>query len=422
MNRLTTTTLLGLCIAYWGLLPSAYAASAGKFLVVIGDVRIVDEDGKERRAKRGTQLNQGDTIKTANRSLAQVQMADRGRISVRADTEMRLSSFQYKGPSDSKGSMTLRLLRGAMRSITGLIGRFNRKGYKLKTPHATIGIRGTDHETTVLLKPRDGFQPGTFDQVYSGQTIMRTEAGLINVLPKQAAFVGAKVRKPRLVKIPKFLKKIHAAPTQPRTAKLDTGEAKGSAGGAKGSTRGAKGNTGGAKGNTGGKKKRPATPRAASKCGVLLNPLQSRSLSTKEGATETKLLTTSKTLLTPRSSSPTTKVAPSKSTTTKLKAVPRTNSKPALKPVAPTTRLKILTPASSLSAPKTQRPVAPKTQRPVAPKTQRPVAPKTQRPVAPKTKLQVAPKSITSKLTTTRFKKLASDPAKRQKLQTNIKK
>ena len=421
MNRLTTTTLLGLCIACWGLLPSAYAASAGKFLVVIGDVRIVDEDGKERRAKRGTQLNQGDTIKTANRSLAQVQMADRGRISVRADTEMRLSSFQYKGPSDSKGSMTLRLLRGAMRSITGLIGRFNRKGYKLKTPHATIGIRGTDHETTVLLKPRDGFQPGTFDQVYSGQTIMRTEAGLINVLPKQAAFVGAKVRKPRLVKIPKFLKKIHAAPTQPRTAKLDTGEAKGSAGGAKGSTRGAKGNTGGAKGNTGGakgntggKKKRPATPRAASKGGVLLNPLQSRSLSTKEGATETKLLTTSKTLLTPRPSSPTTKVAPSKSTTTKLKAVPRTNSKPALKPVAPTTRLKILTPASSLSAPKTQRPVAPKTQRPVAPKTQR--------PVAPKTKLQVAPKSITSKLTTTRFKKLASDPAKRPKLQTNIKK
>ncbi len=414
MNRLTTTTLLGLCIAYWGLVPSAYAASAGKFLVVIGDVRIVDEDGKERRAKRGTQLNQGDTIKTANRSLAQVQMADRGRISVRADTEMRLSSFQYKGPSDSKGSMTLRLLRGAMRSITGLIGRFNRKGYKLKTPHATIGIRGTDHETTVLLKPRDGFQPGTFDQVYSGQTIMRTEAGLINVLPKQAAFVGAKVRKPRLVKIPKFLKKIHAAPAQSRTAKLDTGGAKGSTGGAKGNTGGAKGNTGGAKGNTGGKKKRPTTRPAASKGGVLLNPLQSRSLSTKEGATETKLLTTSKPLLTPRPSSPTTKVAPSKSKTTKLKAVPRTNSKPALKPVAPTTRLKILTPASSLSAPKTQRPVAPKTQRPVAPKTQR--------PVAPKTKLQVAPKSTTSKLTTTRFKKLASDPAKRPKLQTNIKK
>ena len=190
------------------------AQAAGRFLVVVGDVRIVDDAGNERAAARGGELRRGDTIKTANRSIAQVRFSDRGLVSVRSDSEMRLSRFKYSGPNDRKSSIAFNLLRGAMRSISGLIGRFKESSYELKTPHATIGIRGTDHETTVLLKPRGGLQAGTVNQVFSGQTVMRNNLGTVNVLPKQAAFIGAKgaSRRPKIIPIPKFLKERAALP------------------------------------------------------------------------------------------------------------------------------------------------------------------------------------------------------------------
>src|SRR3990170_2668745 len=42
------------------------------------------------------------------------------------------------------------LLRGALRTVTGLIGRVNRDAYLIQTPTATVGIRGTGGIIEVL--------------------------------------------------------------------------------------------------------------------------------------------------------------------------------------------------------------------------------------------------------------------------------
>ncbi len=56
------------------------------------------------------------------------------------------------GRASSESKATFRLLKGGLRAVTGLIGKLNRDQYSLKTPVATIGIRGTDYTAVICDK------------------------------------------------------------------------------------------------------------------------------------------------------------------------------------------------------------------------------------------------------------------------------
>ena len=170
-------------------------ANAGQFLTAVGDVRVVAADGAQRTPQRGTILREGETILTGAGALAQVRLLDGGLLSVRADTEMKIDRFAHAGQDDRNSSLLISLLKGGFRSITGLIGQLNRDGYRITTPTATIGIRGTDHEPVVVLPGAIAAQlqvpPGTYDRVYAGQTIIQNPQGqsqLVN--PNQIGFIS----------------------------------------------------------------------------------------------------------------------------------------------------------------------------------------------------------------------------------------
>ena len=159
------------------------ADSAGLFQVVVGEVRVVGANGQERVAAKGGNLYEGDRVITADGALAQVKFIDGGLMSIRANTEFALDKFSYTGPQDSKPSIFMSLVRGGLRSITGLIGQKNRDGYRITTSTATIGIRGTDHEPMVILQPPPGVKavdlPGTYDKVNDGRTFLQTPKGIV---------------------------------------------------------------------------------------------------------------------------------------------------------------------------------------------------------------------------------------------------
>jgi hypothetical protein len=71
---------------------------------------------------------------------------------------------------------------------------------------ATIGIRGTDHEPTHLLPGDPRGEPGTYDKVNEGGTVLRTPRGNVEVAPNRAAFFHADRREPPrvLASVPKF--------------------------------------------------------------------------------------------------------------------------------------------------------------------------------------------------------------------------
>jgi hypothetical protein len=206
-----------------------------QFLTVVGDVRIVGADGRERPAERGAELRDGETIRTGANALAQLRLADGGLLSIRAETAMKLDRFAYAGRDDRNASFFVSLLTGGFRSITGLIGVANREGYRVTTPSATIGIRGTDFDTLVLTAPRPELQmeAGTFVRVHRGEIIVRDQQQATQLVrPDQAAFIGlGPGATPRLVPLPPLLRTptpmVQAPPSTPGTAAGPGGAVKG---------------------------------------------------------------------------------------------------------------------------------------------------------------------------------------------------
>lgn len=176
-----------------------------------GDVNIVSGT-RSRLAENALVLETGDIIRSGTNAWALLHMSDGAIVTVRPETEIRVDAYHYhakEAPGENKS--ILFLLRGSLRVITGLIGKSNRAGYAVNTPTATIGIRGTDHETSHVdaAQAALGIAPGgTYDKVYSGATVLRNSRGEAHIDPGQIAFAdaGARSAPQRLQREPTFLR------------------------------------------------------------------------------------------------------------------------------------------------------------------------------------------------------------------------
>lgn len=186
----------------------AQAPAAGRFVSVTGDVGIVGADGVRRNAERGGDIREGDTIVTGAEALAQARMSDGGLISVRADSEFKLEQFSYKGREDRSASFVVNILKGGFRTITGLIAQVNRGGYRIATPAATIGVRGTHFEVVHVLPQLASQQvpAGTYNRVFEGITTVQNPGGaLLQVVREQTAFAALQGGSPTLVAPPALI-------------------------------------------------------------------------------------------------------------------------------------------------------------------------------------------------------------------------
>ena len=201
---LIVATLLFVCGPAGAQVPQA----AGRFVAVTGDVNVVGSDGARRSAERGGEIRQGESIVTGADALAQARMSDGSLISVRADSEFKLEQFAYKGRQDRSASFVVSILKGGFRTITGLIAQVNRSGYRINTPAATIGVRGTHFEVVHVL-PQIASQElpaGTYNRVFEGITTVQNPGGsVLQVVRDQTAFAALQGATPMLVAPPALI-------------------------------------------------------------------------------------------------------------------------------------------------------------------------------------------------------------------------
>ena len=115
------------------------AAVAGRVEFTLGGVTLA-RGGAERPLTRGTELDNGDTVRT-NDGRVQIRFTDGAYVSLQPNTEYSIRDYSYGRGGEERGIFGL--LKGAMRTVTGAIGRVNRDRYQITTPTATVGIRGT---------------------------------------------------------------------------------------------------------------------------------------------------------------------------------------------------------------------------------------------------------------------------------------
>jgi hypothetical protein len=123
--------------------PFAFAGKAGTVTFKAGDVSIIRADKTVINAEKNTAVNAGDTIETRDGRL-QLALIDGGKVSLQPNTIYRINKYEFSGKEDGTEYGFTELIKGGLRTISGLIGHKNRERYQLKTAVATIGIRGTE--------------------------------------------------------------------------------------------------------------------------------------------------------------------------------------------------------------------------------------------------------------------------------------
>jgi len=178
---------------------------AGNVMYSHGPVE-AQSNGRSRVLAKGDSVCVGETIVTAQSGMAQIRMVDDGLIAIRPQTQLKIEKYAYNG-TDTDSSL-ISLLKGASRFVTGKLGKLHPQFDLIRTPNATIGVRGTDHVATVILPGNSGGYPsGTYDQVIQGITFIRTDKGEIDIHPNQVGLAANMEALPTLLNaIPEFYK------------------------------------------------------------------------------------------------------------------------------------------------------------------------------------------------------------------------
>ncbi|MBL8482579.1 MAG: FecR domain-containing protein, partial [Rhodocyclaceae bacterium] len=137
--------LRGLLCALACLAAGAVAAedTVGSIVFAQGVTTSQRGDAAARLVGKGEVLSAGDVISTGSGSVAILELNDGSRMTLRPATRFAVEGLNTE---QGKESAILQLFRGGLRALTGFVSKRNPEAFKVRTPTATIGIRGTDFD------------------------------------------------------------------------------------------------------------------------------------------------------------------------------------------------------------------------------------------------------------------------------------
>jgi FecR protein len=138
LNLRATALLLACAAAY----PVAAQTAAGLAQYTSGQVSVSKGTGPATPLSKGDAIQAGDTITTGEQGRAQMRFSDGGFIALHGNSKFSVNGY-VDAKDGGKDQFLVSLVTGGMRAITGLIGKRNPANYKVTTPTAVIGIRGS---------------------------------------------------------------------------------------------------------------------------------------------------------------------------------------------------------------------------------------------------------------------------------------
>ena len=129
----------GAIFAALAVCPSALAQSQIGAAAAVRNQVSATQGSQERRLATGNPVLTNDRIRTGADSVAQLLFADQTTLSVGPRSEVTLDRFVYD-PNRSTGDVGVSLTTGALRFVSG---QQDPRSYQVRTPVATIGVRGT---------------------------------------------------------------------------------------------------------------------------------------------------------------------------------------------------------------------------------------------------------------------------------------
>jgi hypothetical protein len=192
------------------LLPAlAWAESVGTITHLGGIIRATRADGTSKLLSVKSEIREGDTLKTEEDTYARIKFVDGGEVVLRPGTVFKVDAYAYRpvAEPEHKDNILFSLIKGGLRSVTGLLGKRNPDAFKMNTATATIGIRGTHfgallcNNDCVNIPTISGHPPenGLHTDTASGSVIISNAAGSIVVPAGSFSFTPGPNVAPKLV-------------------------------------------------------------------------------------------------------------------------------------------------------------------------------------------------------------------------------
>jgi len=119
------------------------AQVAGTIVNLSGPLMAKKANGSVKVLALKSEVEQGDTLVAEKSTYAQIRFIDNSEMTLKPNTTFVVEKFDFDAGKPEGDSASFNLVKGGLRSVTGLLGKRNKEKFALKTPTATIGIRGT---------------------------------------------------------------------------------------------------------------------------------------------------------------------------------------------------------------------------------------------------------------------------------------
>jgi hypothetical protein len=179
----------------------ALAMPAATVTHLSGPLVVRTAKGTSKSLSIGSKIEPGDTVETARRTYARLKFTDGSEVTLKPGTQFKVEQYAYDRakPKDDAGSFSL--IKGGLRTITGQVGkRGNQDSYRMRTPTATIGIRGTIYDAQYCQGTTCGSLPeGLYLAVTDGTVVITNEDGVkttVQVSKGQYVYVASPTSPP----------------------------------------------------------------------------------------------------------------------------------------------------------------------------------------------------------------------------------
>ena len=145
--RISAPHLLFFAALVWAAAAQGAGEPAARLVFASGKPVIIDAKGMQRPAERGGDLSAGETLESRD-GLVQLRFRDGASMSLQTQTQFRVDDYRFRdeaGKASPEDRSFFTLVRGGLRTVTGLIGKEKNEQYRLNTAVAVIGIRGTEY-------------------------------------------------------------------------------------------------------------------------------------------------------------------------------------------------------------------------------------------------------------------------------------
>ena len=120
----------------------------GSVSLVLGRAFIESEGNNRERVRMGMMVRQADRVVTESNGHVHIRFIDEALVSVRPNSELEILAYVFNTEDPDKSSIKFNLLEGTARAVSGNAAKAARQRFRLNTPIAAIGVRGTDFVVT----------------------------------------------------------------------------------------------------------------------------------------------------------------------------------------------------------------------------------------------------------------------------------